>query len=167
MLSPDLDVASQDEKRLYMMSQEAKGHSNEEERPDDAPRRPPGGGASAAQRSRKRSATSKSLDVETGGVEIFNENETTLYCVCQQPYNIDTSMIECDSCHEWYHVKCVGLSQVSIVTVPKHVDSFCTFRGHRLLKPVSECASQHSHLAMASWSASTAFTICRSFSPLN
>ena len=52
--------------------------------------------------------------METGGVEIFNENENALYCVCQQPYNVDTSMIECDSCHEWYHVKCVGLSQVRV-----------------------------------------------------
>ena len=80
-----------------------------EEKLDEPPRPPPPGGALAK---RKRSATSKSLDVETGGIEIFNENENTLYCVCQQPYNVDTSMIECDSCHEWYHVKCVGLSQV-------------------------------------------------------
>ena len=80
-----------------------------EDKQDEPPRPPPPGGAMAK---RKRSATSKSLDVETGGVEIFNENENTLYCVCQQPYNVDTSMIECDSCHEWYHVKCVGLSQV-------------------------------------------------------
>ena len=110
----DPDLALQDEKRLYVKNQEARGHSGEfEERPDEAPQRPPGGAAGAAQRNRKRLATSKSLDVETGGVEIFNENETALYCVCQQPYNVDTSMIECDSCHEWYHVKCVGLSQVS------------------------------------------------------
>ena len=80
-----------------------------DEKLDEPPRPPPPGGAVAK---RKRSATSKSLDEETGGVEIFNENENTLYCVCQQPYNVDTSMIECDSCHEWYHVKCVGLSQV-------------------------------------------------------
>ena len=101
----------QDEKRLYVKNQEALVQSSQEaEESLDEPARPPGSGSAAAKR--KRSATSKSLDVETGGVEIFNENENTLYCVCQQPYNVDTSMIECDSCHEWYHVKCVGLSQV-------------------------------------------------------
>ena len=101
----------QDEKRLYVKNQEALVQSSQEAEENlDEPARPPGSGSAAAKR--KRSATSKSLDVETGGVEIFNENENTLYCVCQQPYNVDTSMIECDSCHEWYHVKCVGLSQV-------------------------------------------------------
>ena len=98
----------QDEKRLYARSQEARVQSPPEAEDEDAPRAPPGGGVAK----RKRSATSKSLDVETGSMEMFNENETSLYCVCQQPYNVDTSMIECDSCHEWYHVKCVGLSQV-------------------------------------------------------
>ena len=104
----------QDEKRLYVRSQEARAAAQEpEEAPGEAaPGQPPGAQAGSAAARRKRSATSKSLDVETGGVEIFNENENALYCVCQQPYNVDTSMIECDSCHEWYHVKCVGLSQV-------------------------------------------------------
>lgn len=119
MFSLTRHVAVQDEKRLYVKSQEARVQSPpkpEDQKPDEAPRPPLAAGPSAigaGGAKRKRSATSKSLDMETGGVEIFNENETTLYCVCQQPYNVDTSMIECDSCHEWYHVKCVGLSQVS------------------------------------------------------
>ena len=106
----------QDEKRLYVRNQEARvqAPAEAEEQMDEPPRPPPGGAVAK----RKRSATSKSLDVETGGVEIFNENENTLYCVCQQPYNVDTSMIECDSCHEWYHVKCVGLSQVCCQPLP-------------------------------------------------
>ena len=82
-LTGSVAAAAQDEKRLYVRSQEAR--------------------AAAAE-----------LEEAPGGVEIFNENENALYCVCQQPYNVDTSMIECDSCHEWYHVKCVGLSQVCI-----------------------------------------------------
>lgn len=111
-----LPVLVQDEKRLYVKNQEARVQSPPEaEEKLDEPPRPPGAGAVPK---RKRSATSKSLDVETGGVEIFNENENTLYCVCQQPYNVDTSMIECDSCHEWYHVKCVGLSQVCCQPLP-------------------------------------------------
>ena len=116
-LTGSLPGAAQDEKRLYVRSQEARAAAAEpEEAPGEgAPGQPPGAQAGSAAARRKRAATSKSLDVETGGVEIFNENENALYCVCQQPYNVDTSMIECDSCHEWYHVKCVGLSQVCIL----------------------------------------------------
>lgn len=45
------------------------------------------------------------------GDEHYVENESELFCVCQQPYNVDTAMISCDGCSEWYHLRCVGLTQ--------------------------------------------------------
>ena len=38
--------------------------------------------------------------------------------MCQQPYNVDTAMIECDLCNEWYHLKCIGLTQVRASSIP-------------------------------------------------
>lgn len=61
---------------------------------------------------RKRSATTKAQERDHSGDEEFIENEHELFCVCQQPFNVDTAMIECDQCNEWYHLKCVGLTQV-------------------------------------------------------
>jgi len=34
-----------------------------------------------------------------------------LYCVCRKPYNPRLPMVGCDSCDEWYHLKCVEMSQ--------------------------------------------------------
>lgn len=58
----------------------------------------------------------------------YEENEQELFCVCQQPYNVDTAMIECDACAEWYHLKCVGLTQVRrrSLRLPRQSGACCT-----------------------------------------
>ena len=30
-----------------------------------------------------------------------------LFCLCQQPYRPEKFMLECDNCHEWYHLGCL------------------------------------------------------------
>lgn len=35
-----------------------------------------------------------------------------LYCLCQEPAAPDVAMVSCDTCQEWFHVKCVGLSRM-------------------------------------------------------
>ena len=35
-----------------------------------------------------------------------------VYCVCRQPYDALRFMIGCDSCLEWYHPECIGLTNV-------------------------------------------------------
>lgn len=41
-----------------------------------------------------------------------DDSEQPLYCICQQPYTADSSMVSCDACNEWFHTKCVGLSRL-------------------------------------------------------
>lgn len=42
----------------------------------------------------------------------YEEDENRLLCVCQQPYSADSAMVSCDTCGEWFHLRCVGLTQV-------------------------------------------------------
>ncbi|KAL8461521.1 hypothetical protein ACS0TY_032850 [Phlomoides rotata] len=37
-------------------------------------------------------------------------NLVVVYCKCEQPYNPDTLMIQCEECEEWYHPHCVGMT---------------------------------------------------------
>ena len=55
------------------------------------------------------------LDAEEQDVDDgleYEEDENRLLCVCQQPYSADSAMVSCDSCGEWFHLRCVGLTQV-------------------------------------------------------
>jgi len=54
-----------------------------------------------------------------------DEDESELYCLCQQPYNVDTSMISCDLCGEWFHIRCVGLSQTQARSLRKYTCPIC------------------------------------------
>ena len=40
----------------------------------------------------------------------FPHMEIELFCTCQMPETYD-DMVECDTCGDWYHLKCVGLQQ--------------------------------------------------------
>ena len=40
----------------------------------------------------------------------FPGREIELFCSCQMPETYD-DMIECDTCEDWYHLKCVGLKK--------------------------------------------------------
>jgi hypothetical protein len=53
------------------------------------------------------------------------EDERELYCLCQQPYHVDTAMISCDACGEWYHMRCVGVTQTQARTLKKYSCPIC------------------------------------------
>ena len=55
----------------------------------------------------------------------YEEDERDLYCVCQQPYNVDTAMISCDSCEEWYHCRCIGLTQTTARSIKMYICPVC------------------------------------------
>ena len=40
----------------------------------------------------------------------FPGREIELFCSCQMPETYD-DMIQCDTCEDWYHLKCVGLKE--------------------------------------------------------
>ena len=56
----------------------------------------------------------------------YEENEQELLCVCQQPYNVDTAMVSCDMCEDWYHLRCVGITQTAAKSMKKYVCPVCT-----------------------------------------
>ena len=37
--------------------------------------------------------------------------QAPLYCLCQQPYEGVTFMVACDHCNQWFHGKCVNISE--------------------------------------------------------
>lgn len=56
----------------------------------------------------------------------YEENEQELLCVCQQPYNVDTAMVSCDVCEDWYHLRCVGVTQTAAKSMKKYICPVCT-----------------------------------------
>jgi hypothetical protein len=136
--------ALQDEKRLYVQSQQPAGAQQQQQPPPAATPSPPKPAAESPQPPkeqqahssdgrRARKASSKAAQMDAGDAaaaaaggnaedEDYVENEQELFCVCQQPYNVDTAMIECDACAEWYHLKCVGLTQVTLSLSPGSPD---------------------------------------------
>ena len=69
-------------------------------------------------------ADSNSASASGRGAE-YEENEQELLCVCQQPYNVDTAMISCDVCEDWYHLRCVGVTQTAAKSMKKYTCSVC------------------------------------------
>ena len=39
-----------------------------------------------------------------------NNKDVELYCVCRQPWDGNSLMVQCDQCQDWFHPKCVGVS---------------------------------------------------------
>ena len=101
----------QDEKRLYWQNQQSTTQQQHKHMSTQSP--PSLEEREAATDRRRRRGTAKALQQEelSPEEEVYVENEHELFCVCQQPYNVDTAMIECDLCNEWYHLKCMGLTQ--------------------------------------------------------
>jgi hypothetical protein len=55
------------------------------------------------------------LDEDIEMKEIFEEeaksSEAEKYCICRRPDDGMHFMIECDTCNEWFHGFCVGLTE--------------------------------------------------------
>lgn len=41
----------------------------------------------------------------------MSETNVQLYCICRKPYKAGEFMIQCDICREWFHGRCVKLSE--------------------------------------------------------
>jgi len=102
------------------------------------------------QRKRKASARRLEADDEDDDVKSPKYEEETkkrrrkrtkgpLYCVCRKPYSNRSPMIGCDSCDEWYHLKCVGMSQEDADAVASYKCDRCE-RGEPPLKTLDNNA---------------------------
>ena len=48
-----------------------------------------------------------------------------LYCVCQTPYDASRFMVGCDTCHNWFHGDCIGVSEESVQDIDVWVCKKC------------------------------------------
>lgn len=48
-----------------------------------------------------------------------------LYCICRQPGSDERAMIACDTCDDWFHADCVGVSEDSIRLIDRFVCPLC------------------------------------------
>lgn len=48
-----------------------------------------------------------------------------LYCICKKPYDPSKFMIGCDLCSNWFHVKCIGLTEIQAKAMDKYVCNEC------------------------------------------
>ena len=46
-----------------------------------------------------------------------NVEEQELYCLCRQPYDDSKFYIGCDFCQDWFHGKCVGITQTEASSI--------------------------------------------------
>ena len=74
----------------------------------------------------------KALEVDEGRTEAPRTrprregegSQQQLYCICLQPHENDT-YISCDTCNDWYHLKCVGLNNSQVKTMKRWVCPVC------------------------------------------
>jgi hypothetical protein len=55
-----------------------------------------------------------------------SDDDDSLYCICRRPYNADLFMIACDSCDDWFHGKCVGITERKAKKLETYVCPKCT-----------------------------------------
>lgn len=72
------------------------------------------GGSSSGPRPKKRKVS-----------DVANEDsDGKLYCVCLQPHDNDT-YISCDACGDWYHLKCVCLTNSQAKNIKRWLCPVC------------------------------------------
>ena len=96
--------------------------------------------------------------------------EPELYCVCQQSVTAEHAMLCCDSCFDWYHLKCVGLTPSAGKSSKRYTCPVCAaLKGynsdvleHALSKvgPGSCCGVLLATMCWNTW-ARGAFAVCR------
>ncbi|KAL3689734.1 hypothetical protein R1sor_016043 [Riccia sorocarpa] len=49
-----------------------------------------------------------------------------VYCVCELPYNPDHFMVQCESCSNWFHPACIGMSKEKVASMETYVCADCS-----------------------------------------
>jgi len=55
----------------------------------------------------------------------FTPKSVPVFCSCEEPYNPDIPMIECERCHEWFHLSCVGLETEDVDSISTYLCFQC------------------------------------------
>ncbi|XP_042904894.1 nucleosome-remodeling factor subunit BPTF [Parasteatoda tepidariorum] len=74
------------------------------------------------QRPAKRQKTAPA----TKAVDQKSLDQRKLYCVCKKPYDSKRFMVGCDMCSNWFHVECIGLTEVKAKSMSRYVCNDCT-----------------------------------------
>ncbi|KAL2632029.1 hypothetical protein R1flu_016715 [Riccia fluitans] len=48
-----------------------------------------------------------------------------VFCVCELPYNPDHFMVQCESCTNWYHPACIGMSKEKVASMETYICADC------------------------------------------
>ena len=72
----------------------------------------------------ERSAAAAAKDTSSED-EDDRQAEERLFCLCQQPYSPEQAMVSCDACGEWWHLRCVGISQSHARSAKVYHCPFC------------------------------------------
>ncbi|GFQ93826.1 nucleosome-remodeling factor subunit NURF301, partial [Trichonephila clavata] len=62
----------------------------------------------------------------TKPVDHKSMDQRKLYCICKKPYDSKRFMIGCDMCSNWFHVECIGLTEIKAKSMSRYVCNDCT-----------------------------------------
>uniref|UniRef100_A0A7N0V6M0 Uncharacterized protein n=1 Tax=Kalanchoe fedtschenkoi TaxID=63787 RepID=A0A7N0V6M0_KALFE len=55
----------------------------------------------------------------------YQPEKLQVYCSCEKPYNPDLRMIQCERCYEWYHIKCIGMTDEKVESIEDYICGLC------------------------------------------
>ncbi|EPX74938.1 multi-copy suppressor-Chk1 [Schizosaccharomyces octosporus yFS286] len=63
---------------------------------------------------------------------VVDDQNSTVVCLCKQPFAISDGMVQCHTCSEWYHYDCVGLSSEIVSTLSTYICPECCSKQGKL-----------------------------------
>ncbi|KAL3689727.1 hypothetical protein R1sor_016036 [Riccia sorocarpa] len=59
-------------------------------------------------------------------VQQLSPDAVEVFCVCELPENPDHFMVQCESCTDWFHPACIGLSEEVVAGMERYVCAECS-----------------------------------------
>jgi hypothetical protein len=87
------------------------------------------------------SGNGKSAAYNANQSGVSTAGDSSLYCICHRPYDEREFMIGCDECGNWFHGKCVNLTQTDAALMDKYYCGDCSKKRNRQLKAAAERAA--------------------------
>ena len=64
----------------------------------------------------------------------YMENEDELFCICRTKYDGRLFMIECYACKDWFHGKCIGITELEADQIEEYYCSACQIKHDHQVK---------------------------------